>query len=87
MKKEIDIWRWIERLVLLGTIAGVWYHNKIDKVTWRAKVDINMEHLIQSDAKREGYWTNQLEFNGTVNEYIRNSNHSSGPTQEETEGN
>lgn len=83
--KKIDVWRWVERLVLLGSIAGLWINNKIDKATWRTKVEIQLETLIKSDEKKTNYWDNQNEINGGILEYMRTRSDSPGTDQEAEE--
>lgn len=84
MKKEVDVWRWIERLVLIGGIIGMWVSNKVSEATFRTEVKMDLQYLKKNDEKQEGYWEDQLEWSGTVNEFIRNSINTSRPTEEET---
>jgi hypothetical protein len=48
-----------------------------------AILEVELKQLIRNDEKREDYWNNQLEFNGTVNEFIRNSIRSGSSEEEE----
>jgi hypothetical protein len=87
MSKKVDVWRWIERAVLVGGIIGMYFKDEVKDAVWKAEVKKDLEVLKKNDEKQEEYWENNLEWTGTVNEFIRNSINSPRPTEEETEGN
>jgi hypothetical protein len=58
--KKVDIWRWIERAVLIGAVAGTLLSKRADKATYETKLNT----LIENDEKRTEYWNNQNTING-----------------------
>ena len=79
-------WQNIKDIIYVITIVvGVLLFLR-DEAKDEALIEVTLNQLVKNDEKREGYWVNQLEFNGTVNEFIRNSV-GSRPSEEEAEGN
>lgn len=78
--KKVDIWRWIERAVLIGALAGTLLSKRADKATYEVKLNI----LIENDAKQEIYIDNQNIINGKF--IILYDHFITGPGARPTEG-
>lgn len=85
--KKVDIWRWIERIVLIGTIIGMLFKYEIKDAVWKAEIKKDLEILKENDEDQENYWENQLKFNTGVNDYFRLNSSGARPSEEEAEGN
>ena len=78
MKK--DIWRWAERIVLLGAITAMLVNN----VSLRTTLKNTVEQIKANDEKQDQYISNQNEINGKfliLYDYFING--SSGSREEE----
>jgi hypothetical protein len=82
MKKE-EIWRWIERLVLVGTILGMLLNNKLKDAVWKTEVDMKLETLIENDEKQEKRMSNENDINDLILDYLRYRDNWTRPSEEE----
>lgn len=64
--KQTDIWRWIERILSIGAIVGMFVAWQSDRAKWKTI----LEDMIENDEKREQYWNRQNEINGRILMYM-----------------
>lgn len=83
--KKTDIWRWVERLIMVGTILGMIYKFGIKDAVWRTEVNMKLETLIKNDEKQEQRMSNQNDINGSLLDYLRDRDGWTEPSEEETE--
>ena len=69
--KKPDVWRWVERGVLIAGIVGMFVAWQSDRAVFKSQ----LQTLIKNDTEREKYWNRQNEINGRIIEYMR---HDSG---------
>ena len=82
--KKVDIWRWVERIIALGSIVYLISSN----AELRATLKNTVEQIKENDAKQDEYIDRQNEINGKwlmLYDYFIAP--SAGTDQEETEGN
>jgi hypothetical protein len=83
--KKVDIWRWVERVIALSSIAYLLISNG----ELRATLKNTVEQIKQNDAKQDEYIDRQNEINGKwlmLYDYFIAPSAGAG-TEEETEGN
>lgn len=91
--KKIDIWRWIERVILIGGIVGLYVSKKVDKAKmsfereqWRTTIN----NLTENDKIQDEFIINQGKINEKSNlvfDLFLQHWGISGTSEEDEEGN
>ncbi len=91
--KKTDIWRWIERVILIGTIVGIYVSKRVDKAKmnfereqWRTTIN----NLIENDKIQDEFIINQGKINEKSNlvfDLFLQRWGISGTSEEDEEGN
>jgi len=84
MTKKMDIWRWVERIIALGSLVYLLTSN----VQLRTTLNITVEQIKENDEVQDKYIERQNEINGKwliLYDYFIAPGAGSG-TEEETEG-
>jgi hypothetical protein len=71
---KADVWKWIERGILIAGIVGMFLAWQRDRAEWKTRLDI----LIENDEKRTEYWNKQNEINGRIILYMQLANPGTG---------
>ena len=85
--KKSDIWRLVERAVLVGTILGMFYKNNLKEAVWKAEVNIQLKTLLSNDEKQETRMSNQNDINDDLLDYLRERDNWTRSSEEGSEGN